>query len=1052
MRFLVHKRFCIGLITAFVCGAGDWVCGGALSPRGESIDFNQDIRPILADHCYPCHGPDRNKRKADLRLDLPDGLTVVGKEGAILVPGDTEASLLIQRVVTSDPDLVMPPPDAEHALTDLQKEKLSQWVESGAEWDRHWSFIPPGKGTLPQVEMSDWARGAIDFFVLNKLESMERRPLPAADPRTLIRRLSLDLTGLPPSADDVASFERSYSEASFDMLVERLLASPHFGERMALPWLDAARYADTHGYQNDGEREMWPWRDWVIEAFNANMPFDQFTMEQLAGDLLPDATLDQQIATGFNRNHRYNSEGGSIPAEVLVENVADRVETTVTTWLGLTIGCARCHDHKYDPLTMDDYYGLFAFFHNVPETGRAIRDGNSEPYIHAPNRIQRERLAALEQNLNDAKTELDDLDDLIDQELERWRTDEHRDQSDRFFLQDGLVAERTFENGLTGFDLKDLETDLDQEGITWCDGIRGKGIQLRGEWSGSLGDIARFNNMTPYSIGLWAWADDGASGAVFSRIEDGVGGKGYQLIYDQGHFEYLSISQGYAGRIGVRSVDTFSPRQWHHVLVTYDASMSARGIGIYVDGKPIEVELTRNNDSNPGSHSSNPFLLGKSSMADDFSGAVDELRIYNRVLKPAEIASLSEPLSMEQVLKLEAADRSVRQTQLARMAYLEHSQHPLISKAVSEIREAERALQTYVKTLPTVMVMQEMEEPRQTYVLTRGQYNKPGKPVDSGVPTMLSEWDDDAPANRLGLAKWLVNGQHPLTARVFVNRVWQMLFGRGLVDTAEDFGIQGSLPSHPKLLDWLAVEFVESGWDVKRLIKTIVSSATYRQRSDAPAGDFAWDPDNQWLGRGPRNRLPAHFVRDQMLRVSGLEVNRMGGPPVYPYQPDDLWEAVSRKKYPESKGADLYRRSIYTYFKRTVAPPLLQTFDAADRESCIVRRASTNTPLQALAAMNAPTLLEAAAELGRQATAREDLGAEARVDFLFEKVLFRAPSASEQSRLVRSFEFYQSLGKSDQQTMLIELGKPDIKVSPEVFPAFGVALSLLALDETLAPR
>ena len=1052
MRFLVHERICIGLITAFVCGVGEWACVGGLSLRGQSIDFNQDIRPILADHCYPCHGPDRNKRKADLRLDLPDGLTVVGEEGAVLVPGDPEASLLIQRVMTFDPDLVMPPPDAEHALTDLQKKKLSQWVASGGEWDRHWSFIPPGKGQLPQVEMSDWVREAVDYFVLNKLESMERRPLPAADARTMIRRLSFDLTGLPPTVDEVDSFERSFSDRSYDALIERLLASPHFGERMALPWLDAARYADTHGYQNDGEREMWPWRDWVIEAFNTNMPFDQFTVEQLAGDLLPDATLDQQIATGFNRNHRYNSEGGSIPAEVLVENVADRVETTVTTWLGLTIGCARCHDHKYDPLTMEDYYGLFAFFHNVPETGRAIRDGNSEPYIHAPNRIQRERLAALEQNLTDAKDALNDLDDLINQELERWRTDAHRNQSDRFFLQDGLVAERTFENGLTGFDLKALESDLDQEGITWCDGIQGRGIQLCGDWSGSLGDIARFNNMTPYSIGLWVLADEGASGAVFSRIEDGVGGKGYQLIYDQGHFEYLSISQGYAGRIGVRSVDTFPSKQWHHVMVTYDASMSARGIGIYVDGKPIEVDLTRNNDSNPGSHSSSPFLLGKSSMADDFTGAVDELRIYNRVLNPAEIASLSEPLSMEQVLKLEAADRSERQTLLARMAYLEQSQHTLIAKTVAEIRQAERALHTYMKSLPTVMVMQEMENPRQTYLLTRGQYNKPGKPVDAAVPTMLSEWDEDAPANRLGLASWLVNGRHPLTARVFVNRVWQMLFGRGLVDTAEDFGVQGSLPSHPKLLDWLAVEFVESGWDVKRLIKTIVNSATYRQRSDAPAEDFAWDPDNQWLSRGPRHRLPAHFVRDQLLRVSGLEVSRLGGPPVYPYQPDDLWEAVSRKKYPESKGADLYRRSIYTYFKRTVAPPLLQTFDAADRESCIVRRASTNTPLQALAAMNAPTLLEAAAELGSQATAREGLGVGAQVDFLFEKVLLRTPSAREQSRLIQSFEFYKSLGKSDQQTMLVELGKPDMKVSPEIFPAFGVALSLLGLDETLAPR
>lgn len=1045
MKFEIHSGVLLSSILALVLGE-------ALSVHGQSIEFNRDVRPVLADHCFPCHGPDQSKRKADLRLDMPDGLTVPGNEGAVLVPGDPGASLLIQRVLTSDPDLVMPPPEAGHALTDQQKERLSEWVRSGAGWDRHWSFIPPRRRALPQVERSEWPLGALDHFVLAKLESMDRQPLPSADARTLIRRLYLDLTGLPPSIEEVESFVQTYSEASYDDLVVRLLASPHFGERMALPWLDAARYADTHGYQNDGEREMWPWRDWVIDAFNANMPFDQFTIEQLAGDLLPGATLDQRIATGFNRNHRYNSEGGSIPEEVLVENVADRVETTATTWLGLTIGCARCHDHKYDPLTMDDYYGLFAFFHNVPETGRAIRDGNSEPYIHAPNRIQREHLTGLKLDLAHAESRLADLDALIDRELEHWRTFSKQESADLSFLRDGLVNERTFETGLEGFDANALKSDLDPEGITWCEGVRGKGIQLDGKWSGSLGNFGRFNNMTPYSIGLWVRADDNAGGAVFSRIEDGVGGRGFQLVYDQGHFEYLSISQGYAGRIGVRSIGTFPAGQWYHVMVTYDASMSARGIELFVDGKSIELDITHNNDSNPGSHSSNPFLLGRSSMANDFAGAVDELRIYNRVLKPREIEVLSESLPISEVLRLMPSERSRRQTLLARLVYLEQTQHPVISMALNTVRQAERDLQSYMESLPTVMIMQEMDEPRQTYVLTRGQYNNLGKPIDAGVPAMLSEWNNEAPANRLGLARWLVSGRHPLTSRVFVNRVWQMLFGRGLVETAEDFGVQGSLPSHPKLLDWLAVEFVESGWDVKRLIRTMVTSATYRQSSDAAPGDYIWDPDNQWLGRGPRNRLPAHFVRDQMLMLSGLVVDRLGGAPVYPYQPDDLWEAVSRKKYPESQGADLYRRSIYTYFKRTVAPPLLQTFDAADRESCVVRRAHTNTPLQALAAMNAPTLLEAAAELGRQASDKVGSGAGAQVDYLFERILLRAPSASEQSRLIHSFEFYESLGKPDQQTILVELGKPDMKVSPETFPAFGVALSLLGLDETLAPR
>ena len=480
--------------------------------------------------------------------------------------------------------------------------------------------------------------------------------------------------------------------------------------------------------------------------------------------------------------------------------------------------------------------------------------------------------------------------------------------------------------------------------------------------------------------------------------------------------------------------------------------MSARGIRIYVNGENAQLKLLRNNDSNPGGISTQPFRLGASEMAGNFNGMVDELKVYNRVLIPDEIKALSEPSSLQSILAQGQDSWTPRQFHVVRTVFLEKTDHLEIRQALERVLTSQRLLAAFKKTLPTLMVMEEMEEARQTHILVRGQYDKLGEPIEAGVPSFLAEWGQEYPRNRLGLAQWLVSGKHPLTARVFVNRIWQMLFGQGLVETAEDFGVQGSLPSHPELLDWLAVDFVKSGWDIKRLVKSIVSSATYRQRSNASVEMLSWDPGNKWLARGPQKRLPAHFVRDQLLAISGLKMDSIGGAPVFPYQPNDLWEEVSRKSYPESKGEGLYRRSVYTYFKRTVAPPLMQTFDAADRECCIVNQHTTNTPLQALAMLNAPILLEAALELAKSAQSKADATADGQVSYLFRQVLLRAPNEREHQTLCRSFENYQSMTSVEQESMIVELGKPALRVAAEVFPSFCVSLTLLGLDETLSPR
>ena len=1030
-----------------------WSIGLALPLFGQqSISFQRDIQPILSEHCFPCHGQDEARRKADMRLDQLDRQDEL--PAGTIRPGAAAHSELIKRILSSDPDQIMPPPEANLDLNIQQIERLSQWINEGANWQPHWSFTSPTRPPLPKVANAQWIRNPIDCFILHQMEVRGLTPNPQAALPTLVRRVGMALNGIPPDWDPLQVSQEQRSSRTYEGWVEQFLASPHYGENMALNWLDAARYADTHGYQNDGEREMWPWRDWVVQAFNQNMPYDQFTLEQLAGDLLENPTLDQIIATGFNRNHRYNSEGGSIPAEVITENVADRIETTMTTWTGLTLQCARCHDHKYDPFSMRDYYGLFAIFNRITESGRAIRDGNSEPFIIAPTLRQRETLHALEQAKQKAEQQLANLEDLITSELEIFAKQHDDDIAQLSWMEKGLLHHRSLDANLQGFDAAPNNQDNAKvlSEPTWEDGILGQAALLDGSWEGDLGLMGDFTNQTPYSISLWFKPAASSSGAVFSRIEDGVNGKGYQLTYEDGALCFLSISQGYAGRIGIRTRSTFPPGNWLHVAITYDGSMSARGLQIHVNGQAMDCKITHNNDSNPGGIAGQPFRIGNSPMAAPATGEIDELRLYGRVLEAREIAWLSEPEALKDILSMPADKRQPRQHDVARALYLQNTKQPRVLAAVEQLEASTERLQTYRASLPTVMVMQELDEPRKTFLLERGQYDRPLDPVQPALLNQLLPPDPEWDLNRLGLARWLIHPDHPLTARVQVNRLWQMIFGKGLVSTSEDFGIQGDPPSHPQLLDWLACEFIESGWDIHHILRLMVTSATYRQTTRVRDTHRRLDPDNTWLSRGPGMRLSAFAIRDQWLAASNLLVTHLGGPPVYPYQPRDLWKELSRKTYPQSQGADLYRRSLYTYFKRTITPPLLATFDAAERESCVLRKENTNTPLQALALFNAPILQEAALKLAAEALQRFPDSPQAQVEDLFHRILLRKPSKTELSQLTASHQNYRKMSGGGTEPIEWQNDASTLLVRPEVFPSFCLALGLMALDETLAPR
>ena len=1029
----------------------------------DKVDFNRDIRPILSDHCFECHGPDAEQRQAELRLDTKEGLFRKASKHPSVVPGQASQSELFKRISSNDPDLRMPPADSGRKLTADQISAIKEWIESGAEWKQHWSFETPTRPMLPPLSDLRWVKNPIDSFVLARLHAEGIKPSEPANKRTLLRRVSFDLTGLPPTPDEIHDFLNDRSPNAYERVVDRLLKSPRYAERMTIRWLDAARYADTNGYQTDGPRDMWRWRDWVLEAFHKNMPFDQFTIEQLAGDLLPNATLDQEIATGFNRNHRGNAEGGIVPEEFQVEYVVDRVDTTFTVWQGLTMGCARCHSHKFDPLSQKEYYQLFSCFNNIPENGRALKEGNSPPYIKAPTQEQAVQNGRLLERGWQARALFDEKSKDVVPALKRWfnsgwkshSTDELRN----WHIKGGLVLKSGLDSlpDSTVTESSDSKQSLSVSGdVRLNAGVRESAASFDGNGFVLIPDIAKFGYFDRFSFGAFVFMPKLQAGTVLSKMELVDRGSGYNLhITEDGKVQVNLVKRWLDDSLRVESLDAIPTGKWTHVFATYDGTRVKDSIKIYINGENVASKANLDG-INQSFANDEPVRIGAGNS--NFHGMIDEARIYDRVLRDDEVRVISEPRSILDLVKtpdssgLEFADSKILHF------FLERAAPEDIRKAYQNYLAADVEADEFWRTIPTVMVMREMETPRETHVLTRGQYDRPGERVTFGTPAALPPLPDDAPLNRLGLAQWLVSRENPLTARVTVNRFWRDFFGTGIVKTTEDFGVQGERPSHPKLLDWLAVEFMESGWDVKRLLKTIVMSNTYRQASKIRKPESGsrnhFDAENRLLARGPRGRLSAEMIRDQALLASGMLTEKLGGPSVRPYQPEGLLkEIASDTTYEQDHGADLYRRSLYTYWKRTVAPPMMTNFDAAGREACEVRQSRTNTPLQALNLLNDVTFVEAARVLAQDALADFD-NDQQRLDNVFERLLSRLPSDREQTILLTGLKHHRERFSNEKAAArtLIQTGEwpVDDKLAQAELAAWTTLCStIMNLDESV---
>ncbi len=1035
----------------------------------SGIDFNREIRPILSDNCFQCHGPDETKRMAGLRLDVKEGAFLQTRRGAIVVPGDASKSLLFQRINHADKARRMPPPAADRNLSAKQIDLIRRWIDGGAGWETHWAFVAPKRPDVPVVKNTVWVKNPIDNFVLARLDREGLKPSDETDKITLLRRVSFDLTGLPPPQAEARAFLTDKSPDAYEKQVDRLLQSPRYGERMAMQWLDVARYADSHGYHIDSHRDMWPWRDWVIRAFNQNMPFDRFTILQLAGDLLPKAGKEEQLATGFNRNHMINFEGGAIPEEYLAEYVADSAETTSTTWMGLTMGCARCHTHKYDPISHKEYYQFFAFFNTISEKGLDGREGNAEPLLNLPTPDQEAR----EKELTESIKATDDAlkaKDVKDAQLQ-WQASHagklpviNHDGLTAHYELDGSLADSSghYQHGRT------LKGDP-----AFGPGQVARSAAFDGQTLVTLGDTGSFDRDNKFTMAVWLrYGGSKQPMPVLEKIEDAKGRRGYEVWFEDpvlvgiqrraAHAMVRLTSHWPENSIQVRTRDRFTQGEWTHLAFTYDGTGKASGLKLFLNGKLQQTDILSDTLSGPILTKADMQIGAKEPDAKPFTGSMDDLRFYNRVLPLQELEYVGVHYPMQATLSGVGGKLTVPEEERLRDYYLRYVAPEPIRKQYADLALLRKQAQELKKSILTTMVMAESEKPRDTFILARGDYRNQTEKVTPGVPAVLPPLPNTngARPNRLTLAHWLVDPSHPLTARVAVNRYWQLYFGLGLVKTAENFGSQGEPPSNPELLDWLATEFIRSKWDVKAMQRLIVTSGTYRQSSRVTPELLEKDPENRLLARGPRFRLPAEMLRDNALAVSGLLNSEIGGASVFPYQPAGLWEELafgdgfSMQSYVQSEGKDLYRRSMYTSWKRSVPPPQMLTFDAPDREKCTVRRTVTNTPLQALVLLNDPTYLESARVLAQRVLREAGRDPAKRASLTFELATARTPGKKELAVLERLAKEQLTTYSRDRKAAenLLKTGQApvDSKLDPVELAAWTtVASTILNLDETV---
>jgi hypothetical protein len=1034
-----------------------WISLPGLAVEGQ-ITYNRDIRPIISENCFPCHGTDSASRKAGLRLDQAQVATNKLEDGVVaIVPGRPEKSEMIRRIFAEDEDH-MPPAKVNKVLKPEQKELLRRWIAAGAKYEPHWAFIPPHKSPLPPVENSKWVRNPIDRFILARLEAQRLKPNTEADKCTLIRRVTLDITGLPPTPAEVETFVKDKSPDAYEKVVDRLLASPRWGEQRAHYWLDAARYGDTHGIHFDNYREMWSYRDWVIKAFNQNMSFDEFTLENLAGDLLPNATKEQKIGSGFNRCNVTSNEGGLINEEYYVLYARDRTETTSQVWLGLTAGCAVCHDHKYDPLTQKDFYALSALFNNI--TMNAM-DGNikdTPPILVLPKPEDEKRWGALQGEETNAENKLAHLKEIGRGEFTNWQARPDFTTVKTKVPVDALVFHAPLDDGGTN-GAKVFVGGAEQHlslatNVLWQEGAVAAQAYTTGKTPApSLAAVGDFARDEAFSCAVWVKLDGDMNGALCSRMQDtNANFRGWDLWLEGGKPSIDLLHNWPDNAIKVVSKKDLTKGKWNYVCVTYNGSSQAAGVKIYINGELQEVRNAK--DSLTQSvRTPAPFKIGQRDTGSTVTNTgLQDLRIYARELNLDEVQALAAEPRMQWLASKPAPNTN--ETEELFGLWLNKIYSPYVEATAARARLASEEKE--IRKRGTVAyVMQERTNAPEAFVLFRGQYDQRRERVTPNTPAFLPAMPADAPRNRLGFAEWLLRPDNPLPARVTVNRFWAELFGAGLVKTTGDFGVAGDVPSHPELLDWLAVDFREHNWDVKRIFKLMVMSATYRQAATVTPEKLERDPENRLLARGSRFRMDAEMVRDYALAASGLLVEKAGGPSARPYQPPGIWDTVGMpegdtREYVQDHGDNLYRRSVYTFWKRQAPPASMEIFNAPSRETCTVRRERTDTPLQALVTLNDPQFVEAARSL-----AQESLKDKANAwDFMAERLLARRFTTAEKKIVEASAQdlLAHYRGEPGAAEQLLEVGdlKPDREFDAPTLAAYTmVANELMNLDEVL---